>query len=134
MFVVRKGIMTIPDKTSASITNIQSPIKQDMFFAKMSYLLYSIINNSVFNSVLPTNTIWGSKLEKALTIFGFFEWFFLAFSIFQGVPKINMLNTHHLLRISDVFGHECKYSYLNTLLLQVSTSSVLPINLGNWQL
>ena len=51
MFVVRKGIMTIPDKTSASITNIQSPIKQDMFFAKMSYLLYSIINNSVFEGV-----------------------------------------------------------------------------------
>ena len=133
MFVVRKGIMTIPDKTSASITNIQSPIKQDMFFAKMSYLLYSIINNSVFNSVLPTNTIRESKLEKALKIIGF-SGFCFVFCIFQGVPKINMLNTHHLLRISDVFGHECKYSYLNTLLLQVSTSSILPINLGNWQL
>ena len=56
MFVVRKGIMTIPDKTSASITNIQSPIKQDMFFAKMSYLLYSIINNSVSKGVAILQT------------------------------------------------------------------------------
>ena len=86
MFVVRKGIMTIPDKTSASITNIQSPIKQDMFFAKMSYLLYSIINNSVFDSVLPTNTIRESKLEKALKIIGF-SGFCFVFCIFSGCTQ-----------------------------------------------
>ena len=64
MFVVRKGIMTIPDKTSASITNIQSPIKQDMFFAKMSYLLYSIINNSVFKGVAILHTLTPNLICK----------------------------------------------------------------------